>query len=183
MSPLLQKKLQELEASLTAAGHDPPLDPQRRTSYDDDVDKRFVFLRNLLSAELASQPDAPDQLREIGQRLVGLEAALFDRSQSRNGTPSVCSDCTHALLNADDRESDGSTTAAAEAEDFPRARSPDSGDKNGEAATKRRAWGGIWKYCGAFVCGAIVGAIGVVELFSPSSLQFIQYESLPFPPT
>ncbi|KAL6580566.1 hypothetical protein OROMI_008590 [Orobanche minor] len=97
-SVILQKKLHELESELADIIRLPP-DP---TSYGprlqmafDDVEKRFIFLKNLLLQEIASQPQNSEQLLEIGKRLAALQSAFRRWDEWRL---SVCSECTEALL-------------------------------------------------------------------------------------
>ncbi|KAI3471049.1 hypothetical protein Pfo_027712 [Paulownia fortunei] len=193
-SVILQKKLHELEFELADVFRLPPhLQPgPRHRFFFDDVEQRFIFLKNLLSAEVASRPQNTDQLHEIGEKLTGLEAAFRGWDKYRTSalniylddTLSVCSDCTQTLLN-DDVEANavlGSDSPVVVAESFDGQESPEKWlDENVKKEESGRIWGKFGKYCGVFGGGMIIGAICMIK-FSSSS-DFIQYEAFLLPPT
>ncbi|KAL0304131.1 UNVERIFIED_CONTAM: hypothetical protein Sradi_6281200 [Sesamum radiatum] len=190
-SAMLQKKLHELESELTDVFRHPldttTSDPRRQLPFDD-IENRFTFLDNLLAAEVASQPQTSGQLREVGQRLTVLKDEFRDWNKYRTGTfsnledtPSVCSDCTHALLNDAVAES-GSPIS--QAEKVPGEKSPGK-DENVAAlaaAEEGRMWGKVGNYCGVFGCGMIAGGICMVELLSYLD-HLMRYEAFRLPPT
>lgn len=102
---ILQKKLQELESILTQVFALPPDTPYHQ-HYAEDIEQRFVFLKNLLSAEIASSPKKPHHLQHIGKRMVELATAFHDWDEYRSLTQdqvekvSTCS-CTESCLNDD----------------------------------------------------------------------------------
>ncbi|KAL2227205.1 UNVERIFIED_CONTAM: hypothetical protein Sindi_2079200 [Sesamum indicum] len=197
-SAMLEKKLHELESELTDVFRRPLdttiSDPRRQLSFDD-VENRFAFLDNLLAAEVASQPQTSGQLREVGQRLTVLKDEFRDWNKYRTGafgnledTPSVCSDCTQALLNDAVAES-GSPISQAESP--VKCFGSVGKDENvkieaaamaAAAAAEGRMWGKVGNYCGVFGCGMIAGAVCMVELLSYLD-QLMQYEAFRLPPT
>ncbi|KAK4385114.1 hypothetical protein Sango_2635400 [Sesamum angolense] len=199
-SAMLQKKLYELESELTDVFRLPLdttiSDPRRQLSFED-VENRFSFLDNLLAAEVASQPQTSGQLREVGQRLTGLKDEFRYWNKYRTGafsnledTPSVCSDCTQALLNDAVAESGPPNS---QEEKVPGEKSPEKffggmgkgEDVKIEAAAEEeevRMWGKVGNYCGVFGCGMITGAICMVELVSYLD-HLMWYEAFQLPPT
>ncbi|KAK4431629.1 hypothetical protein Salat_0925000 [Sesamum alatum] len=195
-SAMLQKKLHELESELTDVFRHPlDSDPRRQMPFDD-VENRFAFLDNLLAAEVASQPQTSGQLREVGQRLTGLKDEFRDWNKYRTGafsnledTPSVCSDCTQALLQDAVAES-GSPISQAEKVQSPEKFTNSVGkDENVEieAAAEAeeeegRMWGKVGNYCGVFGCGMVAGAICMVEFLSYLD-HLMRYGAFRLPPT
>ncbi|KAL2248580.1 UNVERIFIED_CONTAM: hypothetical protein Sindi_2331700 [Sesamum indicum] len=187
-SVILQKKLHQLESKLADVFRFPlgqNRDPRHQILVDD-IEQRFIFLNNLLRAEAASRPQNADCLREVGEKLDGLEAAFRGWDEYRTcaqknyldcDTPSVCSDCTQTLLN------DDVAANAVRGWDFEGERPPekcvdDDNMKEGEGLG--RIWGKFAKYCGAFGSGVIVGGICVINFYSSS--DFNGYESCFRPP-
>ncbi|KAK9292283.1 hypothetical protein L1049_020247 [Liquidambar formosana] len=119
---ILQKKLQELESELNQVFTFPAENPCHQL-LSEGIDQRFVFLNNLLSAEIASHPKKPHHLEHIAHRLVELETAFHDWDDFRTSaidhidTISTCS-CTESCLNDDDGEgSDGLDSRVCEEDD------------------------------------------------------------------
>ncbi|KAK8598837.1 hypothetical protein V6N13_076783 [Hibiscus sabdariffa] len=110
----LQKKLKELESQLNQA-LSLPLETTSHQSFSQDIQQRFLFLNNLLSAEVSSGPRNPFHLQHIAKRVLELEAAFKEWDSFQSSAPdhveegSACS-CTESCLN-DDGESE---TAAEE---------------------------------------------------------------------
>ncbi|KAL0403064.1 UNVERIFIED_CONTAM: hypothetical protein Sradi_1947200 [Sesamum radiatum] len=155
-SVILQRKLHQLESKLADVFRfplDQKPDPRHQIKLDD-IEQRFIFLNNLLRAEAASRPQNADYLREIGEKLDGLESAFRGWDEYRTcaqnnyldgDTPSVCSDCTHTLVNDDVRAN------AVRGWDFDGEKSPEKcvDDENVmEGVQLGRIWGKFVKYCG-----------------------------------
>ncbi|GER49752.1 PsbP-like protein 2 [Striga asiatica] len=86
-SVILQKKLRELETELGDVIRIPldpasPPGPLQQIAFDD-IRKRFAFLRNLLSQEIASRPRNSGQLEEIGERLAALRSTFREWNDLR----------------------------------------------------------------------------------------------------
>ncbi|KAL0452572.1 UNVERIFIED_CONTAM: hypothetical protein Slati_1235300 [Sesamum latifolium] len=188
-SVILQRKLHQLESKLADVFRlplDQKPDPRQQIKVDD-IEQRFIFLNNLLRAEAASRPQNADYLREIGEKLDGLEAAFrgWDeyRTSAQNNyldgdTPSVCSDCTQTLLN------DDVAANAVRGWDFDGGKPPEKcvDDENVmEGERLGRIWGKFAKYCGVFGSGVMVGAICVINFYSSS--DFDGYVTCFRPPT
>ncbi|PSR93339.1 hypothetical protein CEY00_Acc27951 [Actinidia chinensis var. chinensis] len=75
---VLQKKLEELESSLALVFSLSPETTACHHLLSDDFHKRFLFLTNLLQAEIASHPSKPRHLAHIAHRLTQLESAFCD---------------------------------------------------------------------------------------------------------
>ncbi|XWS36946.1 hypothetical protein CRYUN_Cryun19dG0001400 [Craigia yunnanensis] len=110
---ILQKKLKELESELDQLFSLPPETPYNQR-FSQDIQQRFLFLKNLLSTEIASHPRKPYHLQYIAQRLLELEAA-FQEWDSFQTSPldhvekgSTCS-CTESCLNDDGEAAEGSS--------------------------------------------------------------------------
>ncbi|KAL4347851.1 hypothetical protein GQ457_17G019290 [Hibiscus cannabinus] len=113
---ILQKKLKELESILNQA-LSLPLETASHQSFSEDIQQRFLFLNNLLSAEVSSGPRNPFHLQHIAKRVLELEAAFKEWDSFQSSAPdhvekgSACS-CTESCLNDDDGETvaeEGST--------------------------------------------------------------------------
>ncbi|EOY22899.1 Uncharacterized protein TCM_014933 [Theobroma cacao] len=108
---ILQKKLKELESELNQVFALPPETPHHK-SFSQDIQQRFLFLKNLLSAEIASRPGKP-YLQHIAQRFLELESAFQDWDSFQASAPdhiekgSTCS-CTDSCLNDDGEAAEGS---------------------------------------------------------------------------
>ncbi|TYI52183.1 hypothetical protein E1A91_D12G229000v1 [Gossypium mustelinum] len=74
---ILQKKLKELESQLKQV-NSLPLDTPHHHRFSQDIQQRFLFLNNLLSAEISCRPKRPFHLQPIAKRLHELEAAFRD---------------------------------------------------------------------------------------------------------
>ncbi|KAE8670926.1 putative BCL-2-associated athanoprotein 7 [Hibiscus syriacus] len=100
---ILQKKLKELESQLNQV-LSLPLNTQCHQSLSQDIQLRFLFLNNLLSAEVVSRPRNPFHLQHIAERLLELEAAFKEWDGFQSSAPdhveqgSPCS-CTESCLN------------------------------------------------------------------------------------
>ncbi|KAL5713119.1 hypothetical protein ACHQM5_015227 [Ranunculus cassubicifolius] len=108
---VLQKKLEDIEIELREVLHLPPETPGHQL-LSESLDRRFGFVRSLLSAELESSPSKPHHLYHIDQRLTELESTFrewdnFRTSSSANNFDafSTCS-CTESCLNDDGGEED-----------------------------------------------------------------------------
>lgn len=107
---MYQKKLHELESQLrdgcglqldTAAS-----DPRRSRMSSEDLRNRFRFLSRLLAAEVASQPQNPQLLHVLRERLAAQFDAFFESRSTRalKSHDDVRSDSTQELLCGDVRE-------------------------------------------------------------------------------
>ncbi|GLT57394.1 hypothetical protein SLA2020_303690 [Shorea laevis] len=104
---ILRKKLQELESTLTHVFSLPVTTPCSQLVLEE-IHQRFVFAKNLLSAEVASHPSKPHHLQHLAQRLKelnhdfreweSLKASDFTHVDHDNA--SGCS-CTESCLNDD----------------------------------------------------------------------------------
>ena len=109
---ILQKKLKELESELDQLFSLPPETPYNQR-FSQDIQQRFLFLKNLLSAEIASRPRKPYHLQHIAQRLLELEAAFQEWDSFQTSAldhvekGSTCS-CTESCLNDDGEAAEGS---------------------------------------------------------------------------
>ena len=102
---ILQSKLHELESILDdLLLHGP--ETQSHDSLSKDIKQKIAFIRNLLSAEVASHPSKPHHLQHISHRLATLEKAFHDWDTYRTlsyeelDKDSTCS-CTESCLNDD----------------------------------------------------------------------------------
>lgn len=86
----LQEKLQELEAKLSLV-FSLPAGSRHHHLNSECIQQRFAFLKNLLSAEIASRPSKPSHLRHIGKRLDELETAF------REHWNDVVEDCSKSV--------------------------------------------------------------------------------------
>ncbi|KAG6720986.1 hypothetical protein I3842_03G089800 [Carya illinoinensis] len=111
---ILQKKLQELESELNRVYS---LAAQTQTPCPDavleDIHQKFVFVSNLLSAELASGPSKPHHLYHIARRLSELERAFLvwdgrfkTSALNFDDNASTCSCSTESYLDDDGEASD-----------------------------------------------------------------------------
>ena len=109
----MQKKLKELESELDQV-FSLPLEAPYHQRFSQDIQQRFLFLKNLLSAEIASHPRKPYHLQHIAQRLLELEAAFQEWDSFQTSSPdhvekgSTCS-CTESCLNDDGEAAEGSS--------------------------------------------------------------------------
>lgn len=107
---ILQKKLQELELELNKV-FSLPTDTPCHQLIAEGIAQRFVFVRHLLSAEMASHPKKPHHLQHISRRLTELESAFHDWENFRTSdidhldSTSTCS-CTESCLNDDGPDPD-----------------------------------------------------------------------------
>ncbi|KAE8693157.1 putative BCL-2-associated athanoprotein 7 [Hibiscus syriacus] len=115
---ILQKKLKELESQLNQV-LSLPLNTQCHQSLSQDIQQRFLFLNNLLSAEVASRPRNPFHLQHITGRLLELEAAFKEWDSFQSSAPdhvekgSPCS-CTESCLNDDGEEVEAAEEGSSE---------------------------------------------------------------------
>jgi hypothetical protein len=104
---ILQRKLQELEFELSQV-FSLPATTQCSQPLLEDIRQRFVFVNNLLSAEVASHPSKPHHLHHIQQRLTELErnfrACESFKTHVDDDNASRCS-CTESCLNDDGKAS------------------------------------------------------------------------------
>lgn len=110
----MQKKLEELESVLKYSVFSLAANSPCSQLVLQDINQKFVFLKNLLSAEIASHPSKPHHLHHIEHRLARLESDFngwdgrFKTSALNNildDTASTCS-CTESGLNDDGEASD-----------------------------------------------------------------------------
>ncbi|KAL7146528.1 hypothetical protein ABFS83_06G047200 [Erythranthe nasuta] len=137
---------------------------------------------------------------------TGPESPFRDWNESTTGTlhnhddaTSICSDCTQALLYDDDIRGSGSPISIHE-NLSGNEKSPEKLLDNGstveddnmnkkkeetaetEAANENKICSVMWKYCGVFGGGLILGAVFMANMFRSSSDRFV-YEALLLPPT
>ncbi|KZV41418.1 hypothetical protein F511_12146 [Dorcoceras hygrometricum] len=195
---IIFQKLHELESELADVYRiplDPLPGPRHRISFDDVV-QRIGFLKNLLSLEEVTSPlQNPGQLHDIAEKIAALEAAFYEWDESRTSalsncddTLSICSDCTHAMLNDGVDSEHVSETPVSAAEDldgekwpencFEEAQKPASVDTGAETPRVSRRFG---NYFGIFGSGVIVGAICMANL--SSFLSMVDAEAFLLPPT
>ncbi|KAI4332669.1 hypothetical protein L6164_017559 [Bauhinia variegata] len=102
----LQTKLQELESALKEA-FSLPTDSESRESSSEDIKQKILFIRKILSAEVASHPSKPRHLQHIAERLDKLQKdflewkgfkTISNDAFERDG--SSCS-CTESCFNDD----------------------------------------------------------------------------------
>ncbi|KAJ8752899.1 hypothetical protein K2173_008634 [Erythroxylum novogranatense] len=182
---ILQNKIDELESELLdLAHHNPDRQPDSQ-----DIEQRFVFLRTLLSTEVASSPAKPHHLQHIDKRLTELEAAFHNWDEFRttldddDDMVSKCS-CTESCLNED-----GETQACSFDElgspffhephhvvdellpsemASPPPPPPTPPETEGKAVHHKSEGKevGVRKVCGAISCGVVIGIVfmGLVML-------------------
>ncbi|KAL9163530.1 hypothetical protein ABFS82_06G046500 [Erythranthe guttata] len=162
---------------------------------------REKLLNSVEKDEIRPQPQT-SPVRLYG---TGPESPFRDWNESTTGalhnhddSTSICSDCTHALLYDDDLRGSDSPISDREIvsgnEKSPEKLLDDSTveDDNmkkkkeetavAEAANEEKIRSVMWKYCGVFGSGIILGAIFVANMFSSSSDHFI-HEALLLTPT
>ncbi|KAI5670239.1 hypothetical protein M9H77_10603 [Catharanthus roseus] len=187
----LQKKLQELEAELNLVFS---LPAETTTPYhhvlSEGIEQRFVFLKNLLSAEIASHPSSkPRHLRHIGQRLTELEIAFREWDDYRAAAvdnfdgASVCScDDYDSCRNDDDREDSNLPPYGDQFEEkFPVAdvKSYQGTEKlginevvlekdKGTGSVLGRYWPGVLATAGIVLGTLLIGAGAVIEIYGSS---------------
>ncbi|KAJ0041996.1 hypothetical protein Pint_17222 [Pistacia integerrima] len=83
-SSVLQKRLQKLESELSIVFSLPSQSSQDHLKISEYIQKRFQFLRKLLSAEIASHPKKPYNLHNITRRLTELETAFTQWENSNS---------------------------------------------------------------------------------------------------
>lgn len=167
---ILQKKLEELESGLIQVLCLPADDhetPYHRQYLSQDIEQRLEFLKNLLSAEVATnQTTNPHHLDHISQRLAQLESDFrkWDdcRTSAVNTTNfdddddvgSTCS-CMESCFN-----DDGTDQASLAPETFYEAvvdgKAQEDQTVRAEASGGRVLW--IWRYYLVMGSGMIVGA-------------------------
>jgi hypothetical protein len=113
-SSMLQKKLQELEHELINKVFSLPAETQLSELYIQDVEQRFFFLKNLLTAETTSSSKRPQyRLQQIGKRLSDLETAFYDRNNNnRTATTQVQLEnvsCSASCLDGDGDQTSNET--------------------------------------------------------------------------
>ncbi|KAJ7949571.1 putative Transmembrane protein [Quillaja saponaria] len=102
---VLQKKLQELESALNDALL-LPSETQCHHIVSEGIKQRFIFIKNLLAAEIGSHPSKPQYLQHIVKRLDKLEKAFEEWDSFRTlafdqiENASTCS-CTDSCFNDD----------------------------------------------------------------------------------
>ncbi|KAG6747382.1 hypothetical protein POTOM_049786 [Populus tomentosa] len=110
-SSMLQKKLRELEHELINKVFSLPAETQLSELYIQDVEQRFFFLKNLLSAETTSSSKRPQyRLQQIGKRLSDLETAFYDRNNN-NKTATTQVQLENVSCSASCLDDDGDQTA------------------------------------------------------------------------
>ncbi|KAA8539803.1 hypothetical protein F0562_026495 [Nyssa sinensis] len=185
---ILQKKLQELESELIQVFALPAETPCHHL-LSDSIEQRFVFLKSLLSAEIASHPSNPHHLRHIAQRLTELETAFHDWDDYRTTAlndfdiVSTCS-CTESCLNDDGECSPelGSSVyevpetfseavvveeKALEVAETVKVVEEKAAEERDDVKREEGETVGFWRYFGVMANGMIVGAalMGFVMAF------------------
>lgn len=106
---ILQKKVKELESDVNQVVSLLPETP-RHQRFSQEIQQRFLFVKNLLSAEIASRPRKPHHLQHLVQRLLELESTFQEWDNFQTSAPlekgnSTCS-CTESCLIDDEGSSD-----------------------------------------------------------------------------
>lgn len=105
---ILQKKLKELESQLENIFSLPADPPKLHQLLSDDFEQRLVFVKSLLSAEIASHPSKPHHLTHMSRTLDRIDSAFrhWDATSAAalhhhaDDSASTCS-CTDSCLNDD----------------------------------------------------------------------------------
>lgn len=107
---ILRKKLKELKAELIYVFSIPEEKNPYHQLLSEEIEQRFLFLKKLLSAEIASNPSKPHHLQHIAQRLNELETAFREWGDDHRRTSadvnnfddsaSICS-CDESCRNDD----------------------------------------------------------------------------------
>ncbi|CAK9135159.1 unnamed protein product [Ilex paraguariensis] len=179
---ILQKKLQELEYELVQVFALPAETPCHQL-LSEGIEQRFLFLTNLLSAEIASNPSKPHHLHHIAQRLTELETAFRDWDDYRISvvnnfeTGSICS-CTQSCLN-DDGEvlGDLGSPVYDVPETFYEAVVEEEVAEETVKVEKEegRVW--VWGYCGVMASGVVLGAVSMAFVMVRFSGCFVYMAS------
>ncbi|KAJ6869602.1 hypothetical protein NC651_034361 [Populus alba x Populus x berolinensis] len=110
-SSMLQKKLRELEHELINKVFSLPAETQLSELYIQDVEQRFFFLKNLLSAETTSSSKRLQyRLQQIGKRLSDLETTFYERNNN-NKTATTQVQLENVSCSASCLDDDGDQTA------------------------------------------------------------------------
>ncbi|XVF49356.1 hypothetical protein PTKIN_Ptkin04bG0005000 [Pterospermum kingtungense] len=114
-SAILQKKVKQLESELNQLFSLPPDQTPCDQRFFQDIQQRLLFLKTLLSAEIASRPrNPPYHLQHLAKRLLKLEAAFQQWDSFQSSAPdhvekgSTCS-CTESCLIDDGGTPEGSS--------------------------------------------------------------------------
>ncbi|OMO94911.1 hypothetical protein CCACVL1_05711 [Corchorus capsularis] len=103
---ILQKKLKELESELNQVFALSQVDTPLDQHISQDIENKFLFLNNLLSAEIASSPQKPYHLQHIAQRLLELDAAFHQNLAPDDVDKGWACSCTESCLNDDGEAED-----------------------------------------------------------------------------
>lgn len=173
---ILHKKLEELELQLHHALSQTPT-----STLSQEIQQKFVFMANLLSAEAASCPTEPRHLSHIARRLSQLEAAFRDLGEGEDyfldhvDDSSACS-CTESCLN-DENENEDEAKSCLEGDDGDGGEFYECVVEEKEDEKERREIVGIGKLiiCGAMASGFLIGVASMgVAVF----IQFSGYLQL-----
>ncbi|CAK9161088.1 unnamed protein product [Ilex paraguariensis] len=193
---ILRKKLRELESELVQVFALPTETPCHQL-LSEGIEQRFLFLTNLLSAEVASNPSKPHHLRHIAQRLIELETAFRNWDNYTTlvvhnfDTASTCS-CSQSCLNDDGEVLPGpgspvydapKTYYEAVAEEKVPAEEMVKLESEREVKEEEGSdW--VWRYCWVMSTGVMLGAVcmGFVMVGFSGCFQYIEHEGL-LPPT
>lgn len=174
---LLHKKLSALESELVEAFRLPPHSASDQ-KISRRLQKRFDYINNLLSAEVSSTPEKPDQLDEIGEKIAGLEAAFRCWSDYRTCALNMYHDdapvsvCSHCM----DHDDDAPVSDDVDGPDSPR----QAADRFHEGEESGRSWG---KLCGAFWSGVLVGVVCCTTILEFASFYLYDQDLYFIPPT
>lgn len=80
----MQRKLRKLESELTFIFSLPPQSLEDRLKISEYIEKRFQFLRKLLSAEISSHSTEPNNLENFTRRFTELETAFREWENSNS---------------------------------------------------------------------------------------------------
>ncbi|KAA0037648.1 hypothetical protein E6C27_scaffold277G003110 [Cucumis melo var. makuwa] len=172
---ILQKKLQELELQLSHNNLTTIIHP----SLSQEFHQKFLFVANLLSAEIASCPTElmPRRLRHMARRLAQLEAGFWSPDMlADNGHVNDSSTCwcTESCLNDDSEVVSGSSCLEDEMEGGECFYECVEGEKEEK---EERKIVGVGKLNGAMASGFVIGMVLMgVAVFSIEFFGYFQVQ-------